>query len=679
LRKLVVAVAAAFAIVPSALAGTPVVPSLTPAATHKLWVSEAARAKQHRALRDVSCTRPARAIFYAQTDWMRLATKLAAQQSACNQYYVSVPPLAADKSQARSGQAAQIRALGANFHALDEISWNGWSSWVTANGATWFDAGVTARQRMAAAGFDASAGDVWALNELSSAVRTVTGVARANALEFMRGLSSDGVKGVVFVAGIGQTTSDTGPYKVNLQNWLQDAGFWSAVSKYASDWAQENYGDVRAYAVDGASPDARRDAQAQYLGHELALANAGPDTAGAARTFLQSSYVPFGNGAWAWNASYGFTNAPLATMQDFVSGQVYAARTVGDRVGFAWAPNNTQGLTTTDFNAQTASLLDRIAAAIRDSSSSPDQACAPSWCATALPGAAFTAAWAGFSAWSQPGLAITSPAATFAAGGSTQVTVQIQTAGVAQNASADQTVTFASSSPTGVFTPAATATIPAGASSVTVSYSDTHAGASSISATLPGQAAVTQAQTVTAGPLAKLTLTPTAVTVYTGKSQSFSVAGADAYGNAVGTAATWALSTTSYGRLTYVTRTSATFTASNKTGRATVSASSNGVTASATITVAKQAARVASIGTKSVAGHLVVTARVVRGTAPAPGVALTLRVRKGSSVVAIVKGTTDRRGLLTWRSKSRLPRARYVASALIRSASTASRTQHVSM
>ena len=44
---------------------------------------------------------------------------------------------AADKTQARSGQASQIRALGSSFHALDEVSWNGWSGWVAAgNGRT---------------------------------------------------------------------------------------------------------------------------------------------------------------------------------------------------------------------------------------------------------------------------------------------------------------------------------------------------------------------------------------------------------------------------------------------------------------------------------------------------------------------------------------------------------------
>ncbi|HEX4677694.1 MAG TPA: hypothetical protein VH210_00620, partial [Gaiellaceae bacterium] len=106
MRKLLFVLAGALAIVPSALAAKPV-PSLTPAATQKLWRTEVARAHRHaRSFSDASC-RPARVVFYAQTDWMRLATKLAQSPSPCAEYYVSVPPLAADKSQARANQAAQ--------------------------------------------------------------------------------------------------------------------------------------------------------------------------------------------------------------------------------------------------------------------------------------------------------------------------------------------------------------------------------------------------------------------------------------------------------------------------------------------------------------------------------------------------------------------------------------------
>ena len=98
--------------------------------------------------------RPARAIFYAATDWLRLATKLAGGGSPCAQYFISIPPLTADKTRPRGDQAWRIRALGPQFHALAEIHWTAWSQWVAANGATWHAAGVEARRRMAAAGYD---------------------------------------------------------------------------------------------------------------------------------------------------------------------------------------------------------------------------------------------------------------------------------------------------------------------------------------------------------------------------------------------------------------------------------------------------------------------------------------------------------------------------------------------
>src|SRR5581483_8348435 len=82
-------------------------------------------------------------------------------------------------------------------------------------------------------------------------------------------------------------------------------------------------------------------------------------------------------------------------------------------------------------------------------------------------------------------------------------------------------------------------------------------------------------------------------------------------------------------------------------------------------------ARVASVRWRMVARHLVVTVTVVRGSTAARGTPILLQVRKGSSVVARVAARTNVRGLVVWRSRSRLPLGRYVAKAAIRSASTA--------
>src|SRR5436190_14308426 len=135
-----------------------------------------------------------RLFFYAPSDWLRLATTLAARQVPCAQYYISIPPLAADKTAFRPDQPWRIRALGANFHAVAEISYNGWGNWVAANASTWYAAGVEARRRMAAQGYDVSTGDTWVLNESSSAVRSGSGAARQNLRDLVHGLH-DGAGG----------------------------------------------------------------------------------------------------------------------------------------------------------------------------------------------------------------------------------------------------------------------------------------------------------------------------------------------------------------------------------------------------------------------------------------------------------------------------------------------------
>jgi hypothetical protein len=694
--KLAVAVAAALIVVPSAFAAQPKpVPSLTPAATHALWLTEVNRARlRPRILDDVAC-RPARVVFYAQTDWLRLATKLAQAASPCAQYFISVPPLAADKTQARAGQAAQIRALGPNFHALDEINYTGWSKWVAAGNGSWYDAGVLARQRMSAAGFDASAGDSWALNELSSAVRANVGSAQANVEALLAGLGADGVKGVVFATGIAQPTDPT-QYKVTLQDWLQNASFWSTVAPYVSDFEQEDYGDVHDYAAAGTTPEQRRDALEQYLQHLEALADAAPPSAATARSVLDATYGPLGNAAWAWASAYGWTAVDFNTMQDYVSAEVYAARAASaaaplDRFGFAWAPNNTLGVSSSDFTNQTAAILGRIASAIQASGSpSVDPgsgACAPTWCTASLDGAALTPAWATFAAWSPSTVAFASPPATLSAGAvAGPLSIEYQTAGVPDEAPGEQTVTLTttstkgafSASPTGPWTPTLTLTIPAGASSAGFYYTDTLAGTPTIAASTTGQPTVAQGETVTAAPVATLAVTPAAARVQTGNTLALTATGVDAYGNAAPTQPTWSV-TPALARVIPAAGAATTLVAGNKAGTITVTATAGTVTATAPVTITKPAPRLAHVGVKMVAGHVVASATVVAGASPAAGVGVQLRVLRGAKTLALVRGRTNARGVLTWRSRRKLPRARYAARAALRSASTTSRTQHRSM
>jgi hemolysin type calcium-binding protein len=488
------------------------VPSLEPAATQRQW-SRLVRTRRPFAV-TADC-RPVRAVFYAATDWLRLATKLAASASPCAEYYVSIPPLAASKTQPRADQAWRIRALGPAFHALAEIHMVAWSAWVTQNGGSWYAAGHEARRRMAAAGYEVTLGDTWAVNELSSAVRRGDGAARANAREFARGLYDGAqlpdVRGAVFVVGVGQGTPDLTTYKANLQSWLSDAPFWQDMAAYVEDWAQELYGDVRNYAVPGSLLPQRRDALNEYLQHELTLARAGTEVTAAARAFLEAAYSPLANAAWQWESAFGWTAVESDLMQHFVSAQGYALRHADaafgrarDHWGFAWAPRNGAATPSGDFTAQTGAILDRLAAAIRDSATGEAGvgACGSAWCAGELAGAWFNSAWSTFAVWTSQALVFSTPPQTLTAGApSAPIGVQLQTQGTAQTTTAPFVVGLASTSPTGSFasdpagpwSPTLAVTIPAGSStSAGFYYLDAAPGTATLIASAPNVLSGTQ-------------------------------------------------------------------------------------------------------------------------------------------------------------------------------------------
>lgn len=637
--------------------------------------------------------RPTRAIFYAATDWLRLASTLAQNASPCAQYYVTVPPLTSDKTQPRPKQAALIRALGPNIHALDEISFAGWSRWVASNNSDWFTAGVTARQRMVLAGYDPTLGDTWAMNEVSSAVRKNTGSARRNLEEFLRGLYDGGgspLKGVVFAIGQSQG-GDQSAYKVTLQSWLQDSTFWNTVTQYVSDWMQETYGDMRTVSVAGASAQQRRDALVQFLGHPLALANAGADLTAAACAFLVNAYGPLANGAWAWDSSYGWTSVTYDQMEDFVSVQAYAERALdasaqlpADRIGFAWAPNNTAGLAGNDFTKQTQAILTRMAQAVRDSGEIVDAtdpgigACAGGqWCqASVVGGAAFTTQWAAFSSWTQTGLAFAGAPSTFTAGSSAQpINVQLVTGNVVTAATADTPVTLTTTSAKGQFATAPggpwsstlTVTIPAGATSAAFYYQDTVAGSPTISAALAGQPPATQVETVVAAAPVKLAVAPSSFTLVGGMKKPLAAQVSDQFGNPSTAPVSWKLAPAALGTLSRTSGGSTTFSASETAaGRGKITASVGGLTRVVAVNIVRPPAKIGGTLVRHIGGYLVVTVWVVRGKARANGVAISFVVRHGSSVVARVTGRTDAHGRVTWRSKSPLPAGRYSVRAAIR-------------
>ena len=607
LRRRLFLVALACAALAAALAGpvsaapSPSVPSLDPQATQAMWERLTSRREIRPLSVDADC-RPLQATFYAATDWLRLATTLAAKASPCAQYYVSVPPVVADKTKPRPDQAQRIRALGPTFHALAEIHYTAWQKWVSSTGSTWYQAGVEARRRMAAAGYDVATGDTWALNEVSSAVRRGDGNGRANVRELLRGLydaAGEGptTRGVVFVVGIGQRVPELGTYKARVQEWFQDAQFWIDMNVYVSDWSQEAYGDVRSYAVPGAPLPGRRDGLVEYLRHMDLLAAAGGAVSGTANAFLDNAGSTLANAAWQWESAFGWTAVDDVLMQQYVSAQVYALRNHGvragratDRFGFAWAPKNLDALAPSDFTQRTAAVLDRIATAIRDSAAdSPADpgiaACGSSgvWCAGDLGGATPSAGWRGFRTWSPTTLAFVSAPQTIAAGAiSKPVSVQVQVATVAARPAAAVPATITSSSPTGLFAltaegpfaPTLAVQLPAGVfATAQLYYQDPTAGTATLTATAAGVVSGTQQITVGGAAPVSLRVEPATVSVLPGGAVALTAVGVDAFGNATPTAALWTVSPPTLGALTAAMGTTTTFTAGTEPGVAQVTAS----------------------------------------------------------------------------------------------------------
>jgi PKD domain/Bacterial Ig domain len=399
---------------------TPVVPSLDPD-----WSASFVPPPLPRIRAATACI-PTDVIVYAPTDWVRFAQRMRANMSPCANYYVSIPPIATDKTRPRGpNQAPQIRALGPNFHAVNEVNVTAstsWNDWVANGNGSWYDAGVEARRRMDSptmGGFEVAAGDIWAVNELTSAVRQGTGPSRQNMRDFVHGLyDGDGgppVKGIVWVSNFGQGTTFFDTYKANVKSWLGDAAFWVDMSQYVRFFSQEVYGRVDRWAVPGTTTLDRLAPTADYLEHYANLAAAGAySTVDPAAAYVATADTPIGNGAWSNSASFSWpTPAVDYTLASaYMAAQVYAFRheqdgRSGQSFGFVWQPTN-PGLPTADFNNKTAAILDRTAAAIHASDAPSAEpglaACGPglSWCTGDLAGSTFNTGWRIFHDWTQP-------------------------------------------------------------------------------------------------------------------------------------------------------------------------------------------------------------------------------------------------------------------------------------
>lgn len=643
----------------------PPVPSLEPTKTAALW-SRLVSTHARQAAPTAEC-RPLRAVFYAASDWLRLATKLAAAASPCAEYYVSVPPLVADKTTFRRDQAWRIRALGPNFHAMAEIHFATWTRWVQSTGNSWHAAGVTARERMAVAGYDVALGDTWALNELTSAVRRGDGNARTNIREFLRGLyEGDGsrpTRGAALVIGFGQRTADVSAYQSTLQAWLSDTAFWTDMATYVSDWSQEVYGDLRSHAVPGSDVSVRREFLNDYLQHKLVLAGAGPAEIEPARAYLREAYSPLANGAWPRETAWGWTMVPFEQMAAYVSAQVDAMRSFSvaagqarDHWGFAWAPRNTTGLPNADFAAQTGQILDRMAAAIRDSGvadpESPDSgACGAgqTLCAVDLPEASHNGAWRSFRAWAQSTLSIGPETPISVVAGVASAPLELS---VASAVARPVAVTLRTSSPGGAFS---TSVAGPWTSSLTVLvapgtvgsffYRDTRAGVATVTAEAPGTTRASREVTVVAGEATQVSVTPGSREVRARSEVGFTGAATDAFGNATPGGLTWTVTPSRLGTFVVGRGGSVTFRAGRVLGSGTVTATRGSLAGTATVVVRPATLRLASVTFRRTARGAEVTLTAVDAARrPVSRAAVTLVASLDGRRVARVQTTTGAAG-----------------------------------
>jgi hypothetical protein len=404
-----------------------------------------------------SCRVDVEAVSWTGSDWERLAKALAANRTPCGEYWVSIPPLAADKKGLRVLQDDVIRALG--VHPVAEFTvgeGTGWANWVLADpndGRTWFTAGVDFRRRMAAAGYRGP-DETWLLNELDrSTMRDEArtpfpsdhawpAFPRAAMVELLQGLyfgdiGMEPLPGVVEI-GIhhrhqGMPDDVVRRLKAEAKAWLADDAFWSAISPAVRWLAVEAYPDVRQWGEPGTSRNDRRRHLEEYVFHLLELARDAPSGVSAARELFERAYLPLVNAGYRakggelfeYRTGHGQTMVDASTMQHFVSEQVHAVRhhagahpqgAPGGRIGFSWQPCNRITPTTDvcdpvavrNFVAELDAITARIAVSIqnayRQGGASPIGACsAPGsevdWCEGSLEGAAFTDIWSIFSSW----------------------------------------------------------------------------------------------------------------------------------------------------------------------------------------------------------------------------------------------------------------------------------------
>jgi hypothetical protein len=355
-----------------------------------------------------ACPYQGQVFIYGQNGWDTITNALAANQTPCVQYYIVLTAVTG-KTVPRGRAAIDfVHAKGSSFHVLAEFNWTAWSKVA----GSWYSKGVTFRRRMASAGYNPALGDSWAVNELSSAIRSKV-AARKKVRDALRGLfrgprGSPPMMGLAFNIGATQRLTYFGPYKSQTESWLADAGFWSDVTQYVAWWSQEAYTRCSSVCVGSAKVAARSSHVNDFVEHPAKLAYAGPPATAAARALFDRSYFPLMTAYWNDPRGYGDNRVSADVMLKLVSLEVYAARSWATRnpypdgrIGFAWNEHPARATP-----AQVQALATRLARAIQAAYGDgglAGRACSPNGaftlCRPALQGAAFNEGWKTFESW----------------------------------------------------------------------------------------------------------------------------------------------------------------------------------------------------------------------------------------------------------------------------------------
>ena len=300
------------------------------------------------------CTAMTTVVLYSEeTSELYLPSAFAAHADPCTRYYVHLPALSGDKTMPRP-DADKVHALGPNFFAMAEFSWGAWREWIAASPGTrdWELAGKAFRSRMAAAGYDVARGDLWAINEFPASTRTGEESVWPHEQSAVKGLAEgDGtmtVRGVAYLAGMGQVLQNFSVYKANVKGWLQQDAWWASMNSYVKWFSYEVYADPHDACVPGSNVPANAANLNAFLEHIPRLAAAGGSATATARNYLAHHYLPLVSAAFNSNNGFGDNVIGLDDFVKYSRLQVFATHFwaanngyPGRRIGFAWAPKNT--------------------------------------------------------------------------------------------------------------------------------------------------------------------------------------------------------------------------------------------------------------------------------------------------------------------------------------------------